>query len=62
MTIQEFGAKFSLGAKLVAQLSDAGYETVGSLRFATVPDLKADGFKQGHINLLKHALDLWSPK
>jgi len=62
MTIQEFGAKFSLNKRLVAQLSDCGYDTAGSLRFSTITHLKEDGLKQGHINQLKHALDVWSPK
>jgi len=62
MTISEFGAKFSLSENIVNKLSDSGYDTAGSLRFATIMDLKEDGFKQGHINQLKHAIDIWSPK
>ena len=62
MRIEEFGAKYHLSDKLVSQLNDYGYDVVGSVRFATVSDLKADGFKQRHINQLKHALDTWSPK
>ncbi|KAF8719108.1 hypothetical protein AX14_011443 [Amanita brunnescens Koide BX004] len=62
MNIEEFGAKYHLSDRTVAQLSDCGYDTAGSVRFATAADLKADGFKQGQINQLKHALDIWSPK
>jgi hypothetical protein len=62
MTISEFGAKFGLSENIVKMLSDSGYDTAGSLRFATAKELKEEGFKQGHINQLKHALDMWSPK
>lgn len=59
MTIQQLAVKNDLG---VDQLRDRGYETAGYVRFATAEHLKADGFKQGQINQLKHALDMWSPK
>ena len=62
MNIEGFGAKYHLSDTTVAQLSNFGYDTAGSVRFATAADLKADGFKQGQINQLKHALDIWSPK
>ena len=62
MKIEEFGAKYHLSDKIVSQLNDRGYATVGSVRFATVSDLKLDGFKQGQISQLKHVLDTWSPK
>ncbi|KAF8729083.1 hypothetical protein AX14_006477 [Amanita brunnescens Koide BX004] len=62
MTIQQLAVKNDLGDKIVDQLRDRGYETAGSVRFATAEHLKADGFKQGQINRLKHALDMWSPK
>jgi len=62
MTIHEFGTKFSLNVGLIKRLSDSGYDTAGSLRFTTIMDLKEDGFKQGHINQVRHALDMWSPK
>ena len=62
LTIYEFGAKFSLDEGVVKKLCDCGYGTAGSLRFATVSDLKEDGFRQGHINQVRHALDDWSPK
>ena len=62
MKIKEFGAKYHLSNKIVSQLGDCGYDTAGSVRFATVLDLKANGFRQGQIIQLKHALDTWSPK
>ena len=62
MRIEEFGVKCHLSDKIVSQLNDCGYDTVGSVRLATISELKADGFKQGQINQLKHALDTWSPK
>ena len=62
MKIEEFGAEYHLSDKMVSQLNDCGYETAGSIHFATISDLNADGFKQRQINQLKHALDAWSPK
>ena len=62
MPIHEFGAKFSLSEIVINKLSDSGYDTAGSLRFATIMELKEEGFKSGHINQVRHALDLWSPK
>jgi len=62
LTIHEFGDKYFLNESLIKRLSDSGYDTAGSLRFATIMDLKEEGFKQGHINQVRHALDLWSPK
>jgi hypothetical protein len=62
MRIEEFGATYHLSDKIVSQLNVCGYDTVGSARFATITDLEADGFKQGQINQLMHALDTWSPK
>ena len=61
MKIEEFGAKYHLSDKIVSKLNDCGYETAGSFCFATVSDLKADGFNLGQINQLMDALDTWSP-
>ena len=62
MTIKDFGEKFHISETTVDKLFVNGYESAGSLRVATAMELKEDGFKNGHIATLKHALGLWSPK
>ena len=58
MTIGKFGVKFSISKNMVKKLSD----TAGSLHFATIIELKEDGFKHRQVNQLKHVLDIWSLK
>lgn len=62
MPIEDFGKQYSLSDDLVRKLANAGYETVEALRFATISELKEDGFGMRHINQLKHAIKLWAPE
>jgi len=62
MPIGEFGKQYFVNKNVVDKLSGLGYDTAGSLRFATIQNLREDGFEWGEVNLLKDAVDKWAPK
>ena len=49
-----------LSEKVRNLLEDEGYNQTSTFEFAAVNDLKAAGFKSGHIAVLKVAICKWA--
>ncbi|KAI5980757.1 hypothetical protein EDD15DRAFT_2181381 [Pisolithus albus] len=60
MSIQEFSSAFNLSPSLEKKLSEQGYISTHTLRFATVDDLVTSGILRGEIAQLRDAISCWS--